>query len=116
MGLDVQRLKQYLECDDAFVVMVIDRFMKESREIIEHLEQRLIEEDVNGIRSSAHKMLSSTRIMGMDNVTRLFENIETDAEKGKPINQLQGEIEQARESWLQMMEEMEKVKEELSGA
>ncbi|MCB0429237.1 MAG: Hpt domain-containing protein [Flavobacteriales bacterium] len=114
MSLDVQKLKKYLDCDDAFVAKVIDHFISESRTIVRQIEKRLDDKDVEGIRSSAHKILSSTRIMGIDNISRLFEHIEIGAKKGRSIEELRPEIEEAAKAWQQTVQEMELIKDRLS--
>ena len=106
MELNIEQLKRYLECNNEFLAKIINGFIIESKKIIQKLEKAGKQGDRNTIRDAAHKILSSTRLLNLDELTALFENIETGAENNNDIAALQTQIHEAKELLYSAIEHM----------
>lgn len=83
--MNIQELKNYLNCDDTFLTMLMQKFIDEVAEITATLKTAAANNEWAIVRSNAHKMLSSVRIFEMREIIVVLEKIEIEAEaKKKP--------------------------------
>jgi HPt (histidine-containing phosphotransfer) domain-containing protein len=81
--MDIKELKNYLNCDDAFLISLMQKFIDEVTEITTTIKGATVNEDWIVVKSNAHKMLSSVRIFEMQEIIVVLENIEIEAEEKK---------------------------------
>lgn len=74
--IDTEKIKAQLGCDDDFIQVLFSEFINESKESIGKINNALNSKDWPIIKANAHKMLSSTRILDMNNLTDLLKEIE----------------------------------------
>ena len=74
--IQIEELKSYLECDDNFLLELLEQFRTESSICKQELQQGLQEMDLVKVKSTAHRMLSSTRIFGFDTLTAVLEKLQ----------------------------------------
>lgn len=76
MKLEIEKIKTFLDCDNAFVVTLFKSYLTESADCIKNLEIGLENNDWKLVKGAAHKMLSSTRIFNFKELTNTLMNIE----------------------------------------
>lgn len=79
MKLNIKHIKNTLDCDDSFIVTLFKSYLKESDECVNNIEKGLQDQDWSLIKGAAHKMLSSTRIFDLKELTNALESIEENA-------------------------------------
>ncbi|MCB9363824.1 MAG: Hpt domain-containing protein [Flavobacteriales bacterium] len=93
--IDKQKIKDMIGCDDKFLAELLEKFISESIESMDQINKSLAKQDWDSLKGSAHKMLSSTRIFEMDELTTLFKKIEilaTEQVNTKQIHPLVDEL------------------------
>ncbi|MCB0409227.1 MAG: Hpt domain-containing protein [Flavobacteriales bacterium] len=66
-----------LGCDEEFLKILFEKFISECSESMQLLNKAFENEEWLVMKGSSHKMLSSTRIFEMDELTHLLKEIET---------------------------------------
>lgn len=94
MEIDLEKIKSFLDCDDAFVAQLFESFIAESSECIGIIENSFDNKEWKKIRGATHKMLGSARIFDLDILSQLLEQIETDAENETNLESMKEKIEQ----------------------
>lgn len=84
--INKEKIKQSLDCDDDFLNVLLDQFVIESKESTKNMNRSLEDKNWDGVRGSAHKMLSSTKLLGMPELTDLLEKIETRSANGNDLD------------------------------
>ena len=79
--VSIEELKEYLECDEQFILELLQQFKVELENCMKEFDRVEDKADLKRIGYFAHKMLSSSRILGMETVTKLLEEIESCADK-----------------------------------
>lgn len=75
--MDIQALKNYLNCDNVFLLNLVQTFIEEATTITKKIELALQNENAKSIQLNAHKLLSSVRILELSDLVSLLEKIET---------------------------------------
>jgi hypothetical protein len=77
--MNIQELKGYLNCDDAFLISIMQKFIDEVIEITATIKTAANNKDWGTVKTNAHKMLSSVRIFEMKEVIGVLEKLEIEA-------------------------------------
>ena len=99
MMININQLKEFLDCDDEFLIHLMEAFVKESGEGISRLKTASADKDWKMVKATSHKMLSSTRIFNIGDLSNLLEEIEKMAEKGIDTDLVPGKVSAVEESW-----------------
>ena len=111
--INIEKLRDYLQCDDAFLVEVIDNFLTESKEMIEQLKTGAAKADHEKMRAAAHKMLSSTRILGLNELTEKLEKIQSKSDDQAAIDDIKPTVDAVLINYEDAKAGLEKVKKDL---
>lgn len=103
--IDIENLKQFLGSDEEFIAMLMDKFIQEMPREAETLKKLVQERDWQRARSSAHKMLSSTKIFNLEELTSVLERIEKSEANADRIPELIPEFDLACKNVLQEMKQ-----------
>lgn len=90
--MDINGLKIYLNCDNAFLESIIQKFIVEVREITKTIENEAENQKWKLVKVNAHKMLSSVKIFEISELILLLEKIELQAEEEINIPELKHNI------------------------
>lgn len=71
-----EKVKKTLECDDEFLDMIIAKFKTELSNTEKQIKEFIDENEKDKIKSIAHKLLSSTRILELSEISEVLKNIE----------------------------------------
>lgn len=104
--IDKEKLKTDLCCDDDFLRMLIDQFNSDSEETIVKLQNAIKDQNWAIVKGSSHKILSSTYIFDLTELSAIFKKMEDYAGNQKNLEELPLLLQQAEK-------ELEKVKVEL---
>lgn len=104
--INVEQLKEFLGCDDEFLAHLMETFLKESGEGISRLKTATTTKNWPLVKATAHKMLSSTRIFNIDELSSVLEGIEKMAEKEIDIDQIPGKVITIEQLWKNVVEEI----------
>jgi HPt (histidine-containing phosphotransfer) domain-containing protein len=113
MELDLKKLQEYLDCDQEFLLEIIETFREEAVEIIEILEQGILNEDSHIINYAAHKMISTLRIFGFKKLITKFESIELATDADTNTKDLLITIDDALSLLKNRLKELDSIKEKL---
>lgn len=86
--INKQKIMDVIGCDEDFLKELLDKFVSECTESNERLNNALKSQDWPSVKGSAHKMLSSTRIFEMDDLTSLLKKIEILAGEEKELEKI----------------------------
>ena len=106
MMIKVNELKEFLGCDDEFLAHLMEIFIKESGEGIARLKTAADGKNWQMVRATAHKMLSSTRIFNIGELSNVLEEIEKMAEKGTDVETIPAKVSAVEQSWKIVIEEI----------
>ncbi len=104
--LNVNELKEFLGCDDAFLAHLMEIFIKESGESMSRLKTATDSKNWLLVRATAHKMLSSTRIFNIGELSSVLEEIEKMSEKGIDTELIPGKVSTVEQLWKNVTEEI----------
>lgn len=90
--MDIEALKSYLNCDNAFLSGLIQKFIDEVRGILAQMEEAGKKENWPVIRANAHKMLSSVRIFELTELVEILERMEISAASAAHTTQMQTDL------------------------
>ncbi|MBD3637532.1 MAG: Hpt domain-containing protein [Crocinitomicaceae bacterium] len=113
--LSVEDLKKYLDCDDDFIVTLINNFLEESKEMMDKMNSGLKSLDRKAIGSAAHKMLSSTRILKLDDLTSELVNLEKAIHEGAKNSKIEKHVEEINSRYETLKIEVKSIRDELKG-
>lgn len=91
--INKENIMETLGCDEDFLTELFNKFISESTESLKLLNNALANKEWPLIKGSAHKMLSSTRIFEMDDLTVLLKEIEILAEKKESYDKISSLVE-----------------------
>ncbi|HKC68758.1 MAG TPA: Hpt domain-containing protein [Bacteroidia bacterium] len=77
--MNIKELKNYLNCDDAFLISLMEKFIDEVIEITSIIQTATANKDWETVKANAHKMLSSVRIFEMQEIILVLEKLEIEA-------------------------------------
>ncbi|MFZ5554390.1 MAG: Hpt domain-containing protein [Bacteroidota bacterium] len=80
MKLETQKIKSFLECDDSFLVQLLDSYHTESSECIQLMKTSAETKNWKKVRGAAHKMLGSCQIFLVPDIVNLLKSIEINSE------------------------------------
>ncbi len=100
------QLKEFLGCDDEFLAQLMETFLKESGEGISRLKTASDEKNWPVVKGTAHKMLSSTRIFNIGDISNTLEEIEKLADNGTETGSIPAKVKSVEQSWVQISEEI----------
>ncbi len=92
--MDIQALKNYLNCDNTFLQSLVQTFIEEATDITRKIELAWQNENPKSIKLNAHKLLSSVRILELAELTGLLEKIEKNALTQPRSKELENQIKQ----------------------
>ena len=99
-------LEEHAFGNDAFVVKMIDLFMKQAPDLLRDLRQARAAEDWEQVRFVAHKMKSSARMLGIEALTGALQVVERHAGQAARAEELPQWIEEAMEVCRAALEEL----------
>jgi HPt (histidine-containing phosphotransfer) domain-containing protein len=91
--MNIKELKSYLNCDDAFLISIMQKFIDEVIEITTIIKTAANNEDWRTIKINAHKMLSSVRIFEMQEIIAVLERLEVEADGKKNPDIIKTDVE-----------------------
>jgi len=91
--MNIQELKNYLNCDDAFLLSIMQKFIDEVIEITAIIKTATNNKDWVTVKINAHKMLSSVRIFEMQEIITVLEKLEIEAEAKKNADIIKKDVE-----------------------
>lgn len=97
--INADQLKEFLGCDDEFLVQLMQTFLKESAESINRLKTATGTNNWPLVKATAHKILSSTRIFNIGEMSNVLEEIEKMAEKSVNVEQIPAKVQVIEQSW-----------------
>ena len=92
MKIDLNEIKEFLGCDDAFLTYLFGKFVQESGEGIGILKKASVSGNWPLAKSAAHKMLSSTRMFNFEELSLLLEEIESSVDEGKNTDEIPDKV------------------------
>ena len=104
--INVNELKEFLGCDNEFLAHLMETFIKESGEGIIRLKTAADSKNWQLVKATAHKMLSSTRIFNIGELSSVLEEIEKMAEMGIDTALIPGKVSAVEQSWKNVIEEI----------
>ncbi|MEO6303997.1 MAG: Hpt domain-containing protein [Bacteroidia bacterium] len=111
--MDIQALKIYLNCDNSFLLSLVQTFIEEAREITRKIELAWQNENQKSIKLNAHKLLGSVRILELTELIGLLEKIEIHASEKLRSNEMENQIKQLSASVEKVIYDMNVTLEEL---
>lgn len=105
--LQTDQLKEFLGCDDEFLMQLMEAFLKESGDGVTRLKSAASDSNWPLVKATSHKMLSSTRIFDIGDLSTLLEEIEKMASIGTEGEAIKGKISLVEKSWIKVAEEIE---------
>lgn len=96
MKIEIEKIKASLDCDDAFIAQLFESFIQESTESINAIEKAFPAKDWKIVKGASHKMLGSTRIFEIAELTDLLDEIKTDAEKETNLDKMKEKIDRLK--------------------
>lgn len=111
--IDIENLKQFLGSDEGFIAILMEKFIQEIPKEGASLKANALERDWNKVRASSHKMLSSTKIFNLDELTSVLQQIEKFSETQTNLEEIPGLVSKFEFSCKKAIEEMEQYKEML---
>jgi hypothetical protein len=73
--MNIKELKDYLNCDNAFLISLMQKFIDEVLEMTATINAATNLKDWATVKANAHKMLSSVRIFEMQEIIAVLEKI-----------------------------------------
>lgn len=111
--IDIEQLRKYLDCEDEFIIELIDNFLSENRDILHKMESAVVTSDVPVIGALAHKMLSSTRMLKIDNLNEILKKLEHKANKNEPISEFRTLFSTLKNRYTETLTELEELRKSL---
>lgn len=106
MIIQTERLKEFLGCDDDFLIQLMKKFIEESGEGLAVLKSSCAEGNWPLAKSAAHKLLSSTRIFQLEELSDKLEQIEIMAGERTNTEQIPSKVIVAEKIWGNIIEEI----------
>lgn len=103
---DLTYLKGISMGDDTIVRKAIDRYLKDTPELLDQMQQHLDEHNYDALGKCAHKLKSSVGIMGMDRLKETMQRIVNICRNDLDKEQLPGIFNAARQVVLASVEEL----------
>lgn len=91
--MNIKELKNYLNCDDTFLISLMQKFIEEVSEITTTIKAAASNKDWKTVKTNAHKMLSSVRIFEMKEIIDVLEKLEIEADGKKDANVIIKDVE-----------------------
>ena len=107
--INVTELKEFLGCDEEFIFQLMEKFIVETKEGLQNLKSYAKEENWHSVKLIAHKMLSSTRIFKMEEMSVLLEKIEIMAENKVNVDQIPLLVSEFEAEWKKSIDEMNRM-------
>lgn len=107
--INVEQLKEFLGCDEKFLAQLMTKFIQESGEGIARLKTATETGNWPLAKASAHKMLSSTRIFDMNELSVQLEEIEEMADAQRGTDQIPGKVVVVENAWKEVVAEINKL-------
>lgn len=99
MKIDLSEIKEFLGCDDIFLVSLMRKFTEESKREIAVLRSAAAERRWPLVKATAHKMLGSTRIFNFNDLSGILEDIVLAVEKGTDLDRIPEKTIAAEHQW-----------------
>ena len=80
--IDLEKIRAYTGGDDAFILMLFDKFLSHLDTDLEALQKETAAQNWVGVSAKAHAMLSSARIFYLQEIIALSEKVETACHSG----------------------------------
>jgi len=111
--MDVQALKNYLNCDNSFLLGLVQTFVEDLADTTNKITLAWQNQNLTSIKLNAHKLLSSVKTFQLKELGMLLEKIETAAATKNSTPQLGEEIKQLSISVQKVIKEMHITMQEL---
>ena len=92
--IDREKIMEMIGCDSDFVTQLLEQFIIECTESVKKINEASVNNDWQTVRGASHKMLSSSRILTLDNLTTLLKEIEIIAESRTNLEKMPSLLEQ----------------------
>lgn len=86
--LDLRYLRENVSSDEEFIHQLLVVFIESTSEDLVPLKAAIETEDLEKIKRSAHKIKSSFRSLGMEQMTNLFQSLEDLARENHPMEEI----------------------------
>lgn len=108
--IDREKIMEMIGCDSDFVNQLLEQFVIECTESVKKINEAYTNNDWQTIRGASHKMLSSSRILTLDNLTTVLKEIETLAESRTNLEKMPLLLEQLNAEIKLIFNELKDVK------
>ncbi|OFY62945.1 MAG: hypothetical protein A3H98_01665 [Bacteroidetes bacterium RIFCSPLOWO2_02_FULL_36_8] len=106
MKFNFEKFKKLLDCDDAFLSKLIEIYKKDITMGLEKISDFASQADWEKVAPVAHKLLSSTTLLGRDELSQLLKEIEKNIKLKANAEQLLGLILQLEKKIKEDLEEL----------
>lgn len=104
--INVNELKEFLGCDEKFLSHLMVKFIEESGDGVKRLKAAAEAGNWPVVKGVAHKMLSSTRIFSINELSDKLEEIEIMADAVKDTDQIPGKVAAVDTAWKGVVDEI----------
>ncbi len=111
--MDIQALKNYLNCDNDFLLSLAHKFVEELNDTTNKITLAWQNQNLTSIKLNAHKLLSSVRTLQLKELAISLEKIENSAASKTISPELEEEIKQLDISVKKVINDMRLTIEEL---
>lgn len=109
-SLDLSYMEDLTNNQDSFMLKMIDLFIQETPKELEDFELAFEQSNRNRMRAIAHKLKSSTKLLGLTNTSKLCEDVEKSAEKEESMSNLKVNIKEISKITNIALEDLSKYK------
>ena len=113
MAINIETLKEFLGSDEEFIATLMDKFIQEMPREEARMKAFASQRDWKGVRAVAHKMLSSTKIFGLYELTSVLQDVERFAESQTNLELMPDLLSKFENSCKSIVEEMKLQREKL---
>jgi len=86
--IDLAKIKQDLCCDDDFIKELLEQFITECSTSCSKIHEAFKIQDWQVVKGASHKMLSSTKILSLNELTAILKEIEIIADSKQNLDKL----------------------------
>ena len=104
--IDKIKIKEMLDCEDDFLSELAENFISESSISMDHISNGLKTEDWDEIKRSSHKMISSTRIFEMTELTNILIKLEINSGEKKNLETIPTLVETLNTQYKEELQEI----------
>lgn len=106
MKINIEEIKEFLGCDEPFLAQLMETFVQESGAGMNRLKSAAQDKNWPMVRATAHKLLSSTRIFNIGELSDTLEVIEKTAAEGTDTESIPARVNAVEQSWKVVIDEI----------